>query len=151
MARIVCMVLICLAGPALAEALVAARTIRAQEVITAADLSVTPAAIPGALSSPEEAIGLEARVALYAGRPIRPEDLGPPAVIERNAIVTLVYRKGRLTITAEARALGRAGVGDVLRVMNLASRNTVVGRVREDGSVLVGEARAVQPERRASR
>ena len=125
-------------GWASAETLVAARTVRAQAILTPADLAVVERTIPGTLTQADEAIGLEARVVLYAGRPIRQGDVGPPAIIERNQIVTLLFRRGNLTIAAEARALGRAGAGDVLRVMNLTSRTTVSGIVRSDGTVAVG-------------
>jgi flagella basal body P-ring formation protein FlgA len=128
----------CFAWPASAETLVAARTIRSQAVLAPGDLTVIDGTIVGALQSAEQAIGLEARVVLYAGRPILPGDIGPAAIIDRNQIVTLLFRRGTLTIAAEARALGRAGVGDTLRVMNLASRSTVTGTVRADGTVIVG-------------
>lgn len=126
------------APPAAAETLVAARTVRAQAILAADDLAVIADTVPGALSAPEEALGLEARTMLYQGRPIRPGDVGPAAIVERNALVVLVYRSGTLTITAEGRALGRGGAGDALRVMNLASRTTVTGTVAADGRVLVG-------------
>lgn len=125
---------------ALAETLVAARTVRARAILSPADLAIIAQDVPGALRMAEDAVGQEARVVLYSGRPIRPEDIGPPAIVERNQIVTLVFKRGPLTILAEARALGRAGVGDMVRVMNLASRNTVSGVVRENGTVTVGGA-----------
>lgn len=129
---------LCLATAAPAETLVAARTVRAQAILGAADLAVVPGRVAGTYAAIDEALGMEARVVLYAGRPVRFEDIGPPAIIERNSIVRLIFRRGRLTITAEARALGRAGVGDRVRVMNLASRTTVTGFVRADGAVIVG-------------
>lgn len=129
--------LMVLATPVSAETVVAARTIRPQAIIGAADLAVIEKTVPGALAVAEDALGQEARVVLYAGRPIRPQDIGPPAIIERNQIVTLYYRSGALTIAADARSLGRGGVGDSIRVMNLASRNTVTGYVLADGTVTV--------------
>lgn len=72
--------------PAAAETLVAARTIRAQAILTAEDLNLTPGSTPGALSRPEEAIGLESRVILYAGRPILADQVGPPA-LDRKSVV----------------------------------------------------------------
>jgi len=133
-----------LPGPAVAaEALVATRTIRATEVIGPADIAPGTAAIPGALTDPAFAVGQEARTILYAGRPIRPGDLGPPALVERNATVVLVYRRGGLSIRAEGRALGRAGPGEALRVINLASRSTVTGVVGADGAVHVGNPPAL--------
>ena len=124
--------------PALSETLVAARTIRSQAILTAADLKTIAKTIPGTLEFAEDVIGLETRVVLYSGRPIRPGDIGPPAVIERNQVVTLLFKRGGLTIVAEARSLGRAGIGDRLRLMNLASRSTVTGTVQADGTVTVG-------------
>jgi flagella basal body P-ring formation protein FlgA len=121
-----------------AETLVAARTIRALSVIMPGDVTLVEGEVPGALRHPDEAVGLEARAMLYAGRPIRPSDLGPPALVERNALVVLIYRSGALTITAEGRALGRGGAGDRIRVLNLSSRSAVTGTVEPDGRVSVG-------------
>lgn len=128
------------APPVWADTLIATRTIRANTIIAPDDLAYGEVETPGALSRPEDAIGLESRVVLYAGRPIRPGDLGPPTMVERNAIVTLIYRSGGLTISAEGRAMGRAGAGDDLRVLNLMSRVTVTGRVQTDGTVLVASS-----------
>lgn len=127
-------------GAAMAESLVATRTIRAQSILGPDDVTLVEAQIAGALDSVEGALGMEARVALYAGRPIRPSDLGPPAVIDRNQVVPLAFAAGPLTILTEGRALDRGGVGDVIRIMNLGSRNTVSGRIAADGRVLVGAA-----------
>lgn len=124
-------------GVAAAEMLVAARTIRAHSVIMAQDLATQPGDAAGFASSPEQLIGQETRVALYAGRPIRLSDVGPPAVIERNQIVPLVFNHGGLRITTEGRSLSRAGAGDWVRVMNLVSRATVSGRAADDGRVYV--------------
>ena len=124
-----------------ADTLVPTRTLRAHTLVAPEDLTVLPAITPGALRDPAEAIGLEARSTLYANRPIRPEDLGPAALIDRNQIVTLSYGTGLLTILTEGRALARGGEGDVIRVMNLASRTTVSGRVAADGRVQVGPTR----------
>lgn len=131
--------LVLLPSLASAESLVAARTIPAQATIAAEDLMLVDAEIPGALTAAAAAIGLEARVAIYPGRPVRAADIGPPAVVERNAIVTLVFQTGSLSIRAEGRALARAGAGERVRVMNLASKTTVTGRVALDGTILVGE------------
>ena len=123
--------------PAQADMVVAARTIRPQSVLTAADLRIESAAMPGTFSAIADVIGQESRVVLYPGRPILPEDIGPPALVDRNQIVPLVYAKDGLMIRLEGRALGRASTGEVVRVMNLQSRTTVSGKVQPDGSVRV--------------
>jgi flagellar basal body P-ring formation protein FlgA len=133
------LILLLTACPAMAESLVAARTIRAMAVLAPEDVTVVNSALAGALADPADAVGLEARITIYAGRAIRPADLGPPALIERNQVAPLLFRSGGLTIAAEGRALGRGGVGDVVRVMNLASRSVVTARVGPDGALWVGD------------
>lgn len=122
---------------AVADTVVAARTLRAGTLLSGEDLAIIAENTPGALSSVDDVLGQEARVNLYAGRPIRPGEIGPAAIVERNQIVTLVYDQAGLTIATEGRVLDRGGVGDRVRVMNLGSRNTVTGTVGEDGNVYV--------------
>jgi len=130
--------LILLPGLAGAESLVATRTIRAQTILGPDDVTLVAAEIPGAVTAANDALGLETRVAIYAGRPIRRSDLGPAAVIDRNQIVPLVFTTGGLSIMTEGRAMERGGIGDVIKVMNLGSRATVAGLIAEDGRVHVG-------------
>ena len=121
----------------MADTLTAARVIRANALIDPADIAVSDLAIPGALTDETDVIGMEARVTLYPGRPIMPSHVGPAALVTRNKPVVLVYVQGALSIVTEGRALSRGGLDDMVRVMNLASRTTVVGRVRDDGTVEV--------------
>ena len=127
-----------LASPLHAETIVASRTIRSQTILTVNDVELIDQDIPGTYISTDEVVGMETRVVLYAGRPIRIDDIGPPAIIDRNQIVTLFFTSGGLTIATEARSLARAGIGDRIRVINLTSRSTVNGWVGEDGNVYVG-------------
>ncbi|MBO6603372.1 MAG: flagellar basal body P-ring formation protein FlgA [Roseicyclus sp.] len=127
-----------LTGQAWSQTLVANGTIRSQTIIGPADVRLAEGNVPGAITDPVSAIGMEARVNLYPGRPIRPSDLRAPAVVDRNEIVTLQYNQNGLLIVTEGRALERGGVGDRLRVLNLASRNTITGTVLSPGLVGVG-------------
>lgn len=128
--------------PAFADALVATRLIRPAEVLRAVDVAVKRGSQPGVASDPMQVVGLEARVAIYPGRPVRLADLGPAAVVERNETVVMIYRQGGLTILSEGRALGRAALGDSVTVMNNTSRQSVQGRVTSFGQVEVGAMRA---------
>lgn len=134
-------VLICLLAltplSAVAEIVVPIRTIRAKEVIVASDLEVKASSVAGAVQNLSDLVGQEARVALYPGRPIRSSDIGPPAIVDRNDLVTLVFDRVALSITAEGRALGRGAAGERIRVMNLSSRTTVTGVIRPDGQIEV--------------
>lgn len=91
----------------------------------------------GGIDDPLLLVGMEARVAIYAGRPVRPSDVGSPAIVDRNEIIPLIFTAGGLYIATDGRALGRAGVGEVIRVMNLSSRTTVSARIKEDGAAYV--------------
>ncbi len=136
--RVLCLLCLTAGAPAGADTVVAARTVPAMAVLTAADIAVEPGPARGPFRDPAEVLGMEARVALYPGQAIGPDHLGPPALIQRNEIVVLRFRRGGLSIAAEGRALGRAGAGERLRVMNLSSRSIVSGTVYPDGTVSVG-------------
>jgi flagella basal body P-ring formation protein FlgA len=128
-------------GPALADAVTVLHPVRAGDMLGADDLAfadaAVAAAVEGGFADPRDLVGLEARVNLYPGRPILARDVGLPTVVRRNAVVPLVFRRGGLTITLEGRALGRAGDGESVRVMNLSSRTTVMGTATASGAVIV--------------
>lgn len=139
--RALVLILAFLPGLVQAESLIALRTIPAGVILSPGDIGFASKEITGAMQDPEAVVGTETRVVLYAGRPIRAQDIGPPAVVDRNQSVTLIYQRGALTIIADGRALARGGVGDRVRVMNLDSRNTVTGIVTETGAILVAPDR----------
>ena len=130
--------IILLADSAAAQTVLPTRTLRAGTAITAADLALTTDPTPlGAAMTLDEVLGQEARVTLYAGRPIPLASLGPPALIERNQLVTLLVQRAGLEIRVDGRALARGAEGQDVRVMNLASRTTVTGVVAAPGLVVI--------------
>ncbi|MFO1144625.1 MAG: flagellar basal body P-ring formation chaperone FlgA [Amaricoccus sp.] len=126
------------AGAVFAQSVTPVHAIRSQAVLRAEDLALSEGDVPGGVASIEEAVGQEAKVALYPGRPILASQLRAPALVERNAVVKMSYASGPLKIVTEGRVLDRAAVGETVRVMNLASKQTVMGVVTGDGSVEVG-------------
>lgn len=118
------------------QTLTPAHTLRPGHVLTAVDVVVAEGR-RGAFSDIDQVLGLEVRRTLYRGKPLQIGDIGAPALVERNEIVTLIYQTGTLSIATEGRALGRGGIGDKLRVLNLVSKNTVVGRVSDTGEITV--------------
>ncbi|MEP2470940.1 MAG: flagellar basal body P-ring formation chaperone FlgA [Paracoccaceae bacterium] len=122
---------------ALADIVVPTRTIRANAVITEVDVGTKAGGIANAFEHVSHVIGQEARKTLYAGRPILVDDIGPPALVTRNQIVSLRFIAGGLVISTEGRSLERGGIGDRVRIMNLASRTTLFGQIQPDGSVQV--------------
>lgn len=130
---------LCIGAQAAAETVVATQTIRPQQIITEADVRLDKAVVPGAHADTQDVIGQEAKVAIYPGRPVMVSAVGTPALIERNAIVELVYRRGGLVIVTEGRALARAAAGERIRVQNLASRTTLFGTVTPSGKIEVNQ------------
>lgn len=126
------------AGVVFAQSVTPTRAIRANTPIAAEDLVQGEEPVPGGVEVLEDAIGMEAKVALYPGRPILTGQLRQPALVERNAVVRMSYASGPLRIVTDGRALDRGGAGEVVRVMNLTSKQTVTGVVAADGSIEVG-------------
>lgn len=120
-----------------AQAVIPIHTIRPGEILRLEDVRASEDTKPGFVSDVQAVVGMEARRILYAGRPIKRTDVGPPALVERNQVVVLIYSSPALSIRTEGRALERGAIGDVLRVINLTSRNTVFGRVDASGYVIV--------------
>lgn len=139
MRTLISLLLLLLPASALAESVVALRTLPARTVIMASDITIVSAEIEGAVASAEMAIGQELKTTVFAGRPVRAQDLGPRAIVERNQIVVLIYRSGPLTIAAEGRALDQGAEGEMIRAMNLATRSTISGRITADGTIHVGD------------
>lgn len=130
-------ILALLAQDVLADSVVPLRTLRAGTVITAEDLRLDAKTIQGTFGSVDDVIGQEAKVSLYAGRPVRHGEIGPPALVERNQVVPVVFERFGLRISTEGRALARGGVGDIVRVMNLSSKATLFGEIQQDGTIKV--------------
>lgn len=126
-------VLAFLSCPAVAE-VVAVRTLPAGTILTLQDLDESGAGGPDGV---DRMIGLQTRTIIYEGRPVTPQQLVPPVIVERNQMVVLAYEAGPLSIRTEGRALGAGAAGDVIRVMNMASRTTVQATIREDGLLTV--------------
>jgi flagella basal body P-ring formation protein FlgA len=138
MTRLCFFVLLLLIGnAAVAETVVPTRTIRANAIIAETDVGLAVGDTPNGFAYVTDVIGQEARITLYPGRAIRIDDIGPPALIDRNQIVLIRFETAGLLISTEGRSLQRGGVGDRIRIMNLSSRNTLFGQIEPDGSVRV--------------
>lgn len=83
--------------------------------------------------------GQEVRRTLPEGRPIQSQSLQTARVVKRGEKLTLFYANGPLEVTAPARAMEDAGLGQVLRVQNLNSSKTVTGIALGDGRVQVSQ------------
>ena len=89
------------------------------------------------LVTANQLVGLEARRALRPGEPVRASDLKAPAAVTRGETVALVYTLGALTLTARARAMSDAALGERARFVNLQSNRTVEAVVEAPGRARV--------------
>lgn len=74
-------------------------------------------------------LGQSTRRALPAGRPLREDEIEPPRLIERGALVTIVLETAAMRLTAEAQALEDGVLGGTIRVVNTQSHRTIQGIV----------------------
>ena len=117
------------------------RAIARREVVLPADVSlerldrrrVGRSALPdtGAI------VGMAARRPLRVGDTVAAGDIEPPRVILRGELVTIVYQKPGMVLSARGRALGDAALGEPVSVLNEQSRRTVQGVATGAGMVQV--------------
>jgi flagellar basal body P-ring formation protein FlgA len=94
------------------------------------------------LKDPDQAVGLAARNALDPGRPLRAGDLMKPQMVQRNEMVTLVYRVPGIMLTVRGKAAENGAEGDLISVLNEQSKRTVQGIVTGPGHVVVASSNA---------
>lgn len=123
------------------------RRILPGEVISEGDLTTLPMPMERlgdtVATSRDALIGLASRRALPPGRLIQTASVGAPVVVQRNKPVSLVYEDGPLLLAARGRALQDGGVGDTVRVMNVASSIVVTGTITGPQTVTVAGPQAV--------
>jgi flagellar basal body P-ring formation protein FlgA len=126
---------------ATAEVVSLLRPIERGAVIKSADIMIErrPRAEVGRdiITDHEQAVGLAARSALQAGRPLRSADLMKPEMVQRNETVTIVYEVPGIVLTVRGKAVDGGTEGDVISVLNEQSKRTVQGVVVGPGRVVV--------------
>ena len=118
-----------LAASATADQVVATRTLQRGAIIREGD-------VDGPYAD-EDYLGRELVRSVRAGSVMSPHHVRIPLQVERNETVTLVFRKGPLTMETVGRSLGEGGIGDRVSVLNTTSRKRVTGRIVGEGLVEV--------------
>lgn len=86
---------------------------------------------------PKKIIGMEPRLLLKAFAPIRIADIQRPMAVSRNGLVTMTLHTPYMTLTTQGKSMEDGGVGDVVRVTNLQTKQIVEARVQGPGNVVV--------------
>lgn len=81
---------------------------------------------------------------LQTGRPIRMADLRMPVLVSKGKLVTLTLKNQHMLITAQGKALEDGAKGDVVRVTNTRSRQTVQGVVMGHNRVAIQLSATIQ-------
>lgn len=89
------------------------------------------------LTHASDIVGQAARRSLRAGLALSPDDLTEPLMVERQELVTLIYRHGSLALSVRARSMDDGAEGQSIDVTNLQSNRVVRGIVAGHGIVHV--------------
>ena len=92
---------------------------------------------PGHAQQLDQVLGQELRRPLATEQGFSLVDLGPPSIVQKNGLVTLLLESPGVSLTAQGRALEAAARGGTVPVMNLVSRNIVEGVAVAPGRVRV--------------
>ncbi|MFC3051228.1 flagellar basal body P-ring formation chaperone FlgA [Kordiimonas pumila] len=117
------------------------RMITPGEIITKSDISwekqPTRQINRNSIVSSQQLIGQTVSRALQVGSPLRTNDIATPVMIEKGAFVTMTFQQGALLLSVEGRALDDGGKGDIIRVMNSKSKQSLEAKVISPSTVEV--------------
>ena len=81
------------------------------------------------VQSKQALIGMSPRRPLAVNGPLRLGDIQRPVLVKKGSQVMVSFKSGNLTITSSARALENGARGDVIRILNTRSNQTLEGVV----------------------
>ena len=112
-------------------------TLQRGQIISASDIKLSPENMPNATALRDRFIGQQMRRTVYVGARLSPNHVERPTLVRRNSRVNMIYRMGRLEMSATGRALDEGAEGDIISVMNLESKLRVDGHVLANGNIEV--------------
>ncbi|WP_434051192.1 MAG: flagellar basal body P-ring formation chaperone FlgA [Roseibium sp.] len=129
------------------EVMVLAQPLRRGDLLNEEDLTnvrMVRSSVPaGAVLSPDEIVGKEAKTNVRANTPLSRRTFQHPVLVGRGDKVTVTFNMPGLKLTSRAKALDDGAKGDVIDVMNLQSRRIVPAIVTSRGQVRVQTANPV--------
>lgn len=127
--------------PDVIEVPTVAKTIARGHIIASADLTMQPIHIKrlakDALLQKKDLIGKEATRTLRPGRPIHASLVRTPPAARSGQSITIAFKLQNLIVQAKGRALEDGNTGDVIRVMNTASKSVIDAKVVGNNIVIV--------------
>jgi flagella basal body P-ring formation protein FlgA len=85
----------------------------------------------------EQLVGMALNRQSREGMMLRLSDVSPPIAVAKNELVTIVYRRGPMTLTVKGQAITSASRGSSLQVLNLMSKRVISATAVAPGTVEV--------------
>lgn len=108
-------------------------SLKTGDIIGAADIEWKPmtarAVVYDTISDPDQMIGKTPVRMVEAGAPVRSRDLEAPQMVERGDEILIQFSAGALLLTAKGKAMQPGSEGDVIRVVNTASNQSLRAEV----------------------
>ncbi|MGK2739289.1 flagellar basal body P-ring formation chaperone FlgA [Tepidicaulis sp. LMO-SS28] len=89
-------------------------------------------------------VGKTPRNSLRPGRPVRMSDIEEPVLVPKNALVTVSFKTGKMTLTTRGTAMQSGAMGEVIGVLNGRSRRIVQATVTGPGHAEVDNTASLQ-------
>jgi flagella basal body P-ring formation protein FlgA len=124
-----------IAVPVLKEAMAKGETITPENLTTKA--IPTSQVYASTITSTDALIGQQLVRPLTAGQPLNKLHVRVAPAISRNQMVTLLFRRGGVELSGRAQALEDGQLGQSIRIINPATRSTLLGTVAAGGVVEV--------------
>lgn len=125
----------------LVDVAVLSRALERGEVVKAGDIAIERRSREGvpsdAVTDGTPLLGRVARRAIGSGALVRAGDLARPEAVGRGEIVTAVYEAPGITLSMRVKASEAGAVGDIISVVNPASKKTLQASVVAPGKVSV--------------
>ncbi|MDY0267639.1 flagellar basal body P-ring formation chaperone FlgA [Trichloromonas sp.] len=125
---------------ALAPVVVAAADLDRGTILNEADLDrveMDLTSLRNPCLDPDEFLGKKLKRPVRQGTPLDPATVEMPPVVSRGETVTILLRRGTLSLTARGQALQNGLRNETIRVRNNDSQRDISGRVVEPGVVIV--------------
>jgi flagella basal body P-ring formation protein FlgA len=122
------------------EVLTYARSLSAGEIVQPTDLvwAKVAAAPADAPNDPDAIIGQATKRPLRAGAVVAARDVGAAIVVRNGDLITVVFESDGVSLSMQGKAMGQAGVGDTLAVLNPTSKKVIQAVVTGPGQAVVG-------------
>ncbi len=85
----------------------------------------------------DQMVGKSPRRGLVPSTPLRLSDLKQPKIVIRGKVVSILFKSGKISLSAIGKAIESGGRGDVIKVMNSKSHKTLDAVVTGPGQVQV--------------